>query len=75
MKANHPEETCPFKTGDIVVYRPSRRGHALGVMIKPQLERGRKYGIARIDAEVSIVVEGFENHHAGGIYWTEFSAK
>lgn len=58
-----------------MVYRPSRRGHALDVMIDPQLERGKKYRIARIDAGVSVVVEGFENHHAGGIYWTEFSAE
>ena len=66
---------CPFKVGDTVLYRPSSRGHALDVMIDPQLERGKKYRIARIDEEVSVVVEGFENHFAGGIYWTEFSAE
>jgi hypothetical protein len=75
MKADSHREKCPFKVGDTVVYRPSRRGRDLGAMIHPQPERGRKYKIARIDAEVSVVVEGFENHHAGGIYWTEFSTK
>ena len=67
-------QKCPFKVGDTVVYRPSNRGHALDVMIDPKLEKGKKYKIARIDADVSVVVEGFENHHAGGLYWTEFSA-
>jgi hypothetical protein len=68
------KEKCPFKVGDTVVYRPSSRGHALNIMIDPQLQTGRPYKIVRIDEGVSVVVEGFENHYAGGIYWTEFSA-
>lgn len=69
------KEKCPFKVGDTVVYRPSSRGHALGVMIDPQFEKGRSYKIVRIDNDVYIVVEGFENAAGGGIYWTEFSAE
>ena len=66
-------QPCPFKVGETVVYRPSSRGHALDVMIDPHLEKERKYKVARIDAGVSIIVEGFESHYAGGIYWTEFA--
>jgi hypothetical protein len=69
------KEKCPFKVGDTVVYRPSSRGHALDIMIDPQLQKGRSYKIVRIDKDVYVVVEGFENAAGGGIYWTEFSAE
>ena len=38
------------------------------------LQPGNKYKIVRIDEDVSVVVEGFENAVGGGLYWTEFSA-
>jgi len=73
MGAN--QENCPFKVGDTVVYRPSSRGRGLSVMTDfAALEPGRKYRIVRIDKGVYVVLEGFENAVAGGLYWTEFSA-
>ena len=69
------KEICPFKVGDTVVYRPSNRGRGLGVMTDlAALQPGNKYKIVRIDEDVSVVVEGFENAVGGGLYWTEFSA-
>jgi len=38
-----------------------------------KLEPGRKYKIARIDEDVSVVIEGFEDSPGGGLYWTEFT--
>ena len=68
------KEKCPFKVGDLVVYRPSNRGRGLVVMTDlAELKPGHKYKIARIDDGVSVVVEGFENSTRGGLYWTEFS--
>jgi hypothetical protein len=37
------------------------------------LKPGAKYRIVRIDKEVSVVVEGFEDSPGGGLYWTEFT--
>jgi hypothetical protein len=69
------KENCPFKVGDLVVYRPSNRGRGLVVMTDlAALKPGNLYKITRIDDEVYIVVEGFENAVGGGLYWTEFSA-
>jgi len=69
------KEKCPFKVGDTVAYRPSNRGHALDIMIDPQLRKGGSYKIVRIDNDVYVVIEGFEKAAGGGIYWTEFSAE
>ena len=38
------------------------------------LKPGNKYKVVRIEKDVYIVVEGFENAVEGGLYWTEFSA-
>lgn len=70
------KEKCPFKVGDTVVYRPSTRGRGLVIMTDlAALKPGNKYKIVRIDDDVSVVVEGFENAVGGGLYWTEFSAQ
>ena len=67
-------EKCPFSVGDIIVYRPTERGRGLVVMTDlAKLVPGAKYKIARIDAGVYIVLEGFETSSAGGLYWTEFA--
>jgi len=65
-------EKCPFSVGDLVVYSPSRRGHALDD--DDLLEIGKSYRIERIEQNVYIVVEGYQ-HPGGGIYWTEFKKK
>ena len=74
MNAN--ERKCSFKVGDTVFYRPSSRGRDLLVMTDlAALKPGHRYKVVRIDNEVSIVVEGFENAVPSGLYWTEFSAE
>lgn len=67
------KEMCPYKVGDTVVYRPSRRGHELSIMIDPQYEIGKAYKIVRIVKDVYLVLEGMENVPGGGRYWTDFS--
>ena len=37
------------------------------------LKVGGKYRVARVDKRLYVVIEGFEQDAAGGIYWTEFS--
>ena len=37
------------------------------------LKPDEKYRIVRIEDDVYVVVEGFENAVTGGLYWTEFS--
>lgn len=65
---------CPFKAGDTVVYTPTLRGRGHLVMTDlAKLEPGQRYRIARIDEDVSVVIEGFENSPGGGVYWTEFT--
>ena len=72
MKSN----PCPFSVGQSVVYRPSERGRMQDIMTDlDALMTGNTYKIAKIQNELYIVVEGFENSPGGGIYWTEFSAK
>ena len=69
------DEKCPFKVGDMVVYRPSNKGRGAVVMTElAALKSGNKYKIVRIDKDICIVVEGFEHAAGGGLYWTEFSA-
>ena len=65
-------EKCPFRVGDLVVYKPSRRGHALDD--DDRLEIGKEYRIDKISRELYVVVEGYQ-HPGGGIYWTEFTRK
>jgi len=62
-------DTCPFKVGDWIVYKPSFRGRNLqeGDFLLP----GQKYKVERIDKGLYVVVTG-ENHPGGGLYWTEF---
>jgi hypothetical protein len=62
--------TCLFKQGDFVIYRPSRRGH--GLDDAGLLEIGKTYRVERIEKENYVVVEGYR-HPGGGIYWTEFA--
>jgi hypothetical protein len=68
------KKQCPFKVGDAVVYKPTRDGQGKSVMTGfSELESGKRYKIVRIIRGVYIVLEGFENVAAGGIYWTEFA--
>ncbi len=66
-------QTCPFKVGDVVIYRPSTRGLGLEIMASPEgkLTPGHRYVISDIQKENYIVVEGYK-HPGGGLYWTEF---
>ncbi len=65
---------CPFKAGDVVVYRPSQRGIGLGVMIGPggKPEIGQSVRITKIIDGKYVGWEGLD-HPSGGIFWTEFS--
>ena len=67
--------SCPFKLGETVIYKPSIRGHNLDVMSDPEgrLVPGEKYRIAAIKKNLYVLVEGY-NHPGGGIYWTEFAS-
>ena len=62
-------EKCPFKVGEKVVYKPSRRGYAYED--GERLTIGKEYQISSIIQDRYVVVEGYE-HPGGGIYWTEF---
>jgi hypothetical protein len=64
---------CPFKAGDDVVYRPSRRGGCSEVMSSEaeRLVPGLRYRVKEIQAGEYVVVENYE-HPGGGLYWTEF---
>jgi hypothetical protein len=65
---------CPFKAGDVVVYRPSLKGRDHVLMTKlSELKPGESYRIARIAHDYYVVLEGFEDDPGGGLYWTEFS--
>lgn len=69
-------ETCPFKAGDTVVYRPSERGRGLVANTDfATLVPGNRYKIVRIVRGAYLVIEGFENSPGSGLYWTEFSDK
>lgn len=66
-------EQCHFNVGDRVIYRPTIRGRGYLVMTDlAVLVPGEPYTVSRIDDEVYVVVEGFENAVPCGIYWTEF---
>lgn len=69
------EQQCPFKVGELVVYKPSTRGRDLIIMTDlAKLMPGQKYKVSKIDDGVYVVVEGFENCIPCGLYWTEFVA-
>jgi hypothetical protein len=61
---------APFCVGEYVIYNPSQRGYDL--IDGERLERGGRYKIKKIVQESYVVVEGYEDHPGGGIYWTEF---
>ena len=67
---------CPYSVGQVVVYRPSRRGLDADVMAPPsqRLIVGHSYRIAEVVQEAYVVPEDYV-HPGGGIYWTEFSAE
>jgi hypothetical protein len=69
-------ETCPFKVGDTVYYRPSVHGYGWSVMTSPegQPSVGQAVKISNIVDGLYVEWEGLA-HPAGGIYWTEFCAK
>ena len=62
---------CPFEIGQVVVYRPSKKGYALCVMME-RLEIGKSYKIIAIKNGVYVEVEGYP-YPGDGLYWTEFS--
>jgi len=64
--------TNSFRVGDLVVYRPSRRGYLRDVNSPERLVPGRIYRIVRIEQGAYIVVDGY-THPGGGLYWSEFS--
>jgi hypothetical protein len=69
-----PQEKCPFKVGDVVVYKPTARGRGQLIMTSfSALIPGNTYKVVKIVRDVYIVLEGFENAAGGGIYWTEFA--
>ena len=69
-------EKCPFKAGDTLVYRPTIHGRGWLIMTDlAALIPGDKYKVFRVEQDVYLVIEGFENATAGGVYWTEFAAK
>ena len=61
---------CPFKTGDLVVYRPSDHGYYEDPPNR-RLVRGQVYRIAQVRGEGYVIVEGY-THPGGGLLWTEF---
>lgn len=63
------KEKCPFKVGEKVVYKPSRRGHAYED--GERLEIGKEYQVSAIVQDSYVAVEGYD-HPGGGIYWAEF---
>jgi hypothetical protein len=63
-------DKCPFKVGEKVIYNPSSRGHAYDD--GERLKIGGQYKVKEIVQESYVVVEGYEDHPGGGIYWTEF---
>lgn len=66
-------QTCPFKTGDWVIYQPTKRGQDLDVMAscEDQLRAGQKYKVCAIERGDYVMVERYK-HPGGGIYWSEF---
>ena len=66
-------DKCPFKVGDIVVYRPSQHGWGYEVMwpLDERLVPGREYVVREVQNDTYVVVDQ-PRHPPGGIVWTEF---
>lgn len=64
---------CPYVTGELLIYKPTRKALDLDVMSSEsgKLVSGGVYKVAEIQDETYVLVEGY-NHPGGGIYWTEF---
>lgn len=73
MTTSH-HDSCPFRVGQTVIYRPSERGIGLDVMTpdSEKLVPENAYRIASIQDGIYLVVDGF-THPGGGLHWTEFS--
>ena len=65
---------CPYVAGQVVVYRPSKRGIDLDVMSSEsqRLVPGKAYRIAEIQQGLYVLPEGYK-HPGGRIFWTEFA--
>ncbi|MCE2684723.1 MAG: hypothetical protein LW857_06095 [Verrucomicrobiae bacterium] len=70
QKRNYPKR-CPFKIGQIVIYRPSKHGYNQCAMME-RLEIGKSYKIIAIIEGLYVEVEGYA-YPGDGLYWTEFS--
>jgi len=69
------EDKCPFRVGEMVIYKPTHRGRGKIIMTDlSALEPGRKYKIVSIEQGSYVVPEGFEKSISGGLYWTEFAS-
>jgi len=68
------QDSCPFRVGQTVIYRPSERSIGLDVMTpdSEKLVPGKAYRIASIQDGIYLVVDGYA-HPGGGLHWAEFS--
>lgn len=65
---------CPFKVGEMVIYRPEIKNRELVLNSRwEDLVPGARYKIAAIVQEMYIVPQGFEDAPGGGLIWTDFS--
>jgi len=63
---------CPFKAGELVIYKPSDAGRGKSIMTDlADLRPGARYRVVRVDRDC-VVLEGFESSPTGGLYWREF---
>jgi hypothetical protein len=65
-------DTCPFKVGDRVVYKPSEKGWGYELLGR-RLVPGRAYVVNAIQDERYVLLEG-DAPAGGGLSWTEFEA-
>ena len=67
--------SCPFKVGDLVMYRPSEKGAGLSANNSPweTPKAGETVKIAAITDGKYLTVEGYQ-HPGDGLHWSEFSA-
>jgi hypothetical protein len=74
LRGRRAVETCPFKVGDVVIYKPSFEGRGKVIMTDlADPKPGEQYKVTRIDKGVYVTVEGFEGSVPNGLYWTEFT--
>ena len=63
---------CPFSVGQTVIYRPS--DHAYGWTAPESMPMpGTPVTIAAVKQGGYIVIEGWEDHPGGGMFWANFS--